>query len=437
MELKREFSAELKAAIPESVAMAGKAGGLEEAINMLMQLEKKCRVANDFPNLKEVCVHMVSLCREKSDWSKLNSVLSVINKRRTQSKIAIEGIVKEAYAYLDQCPSVEIKVELATTLKEVVEGKLYVEAESARLHLMLALILEEQNDITAACAMIQDVHVETYGSLSKLEKAEYILEQIRLNLLQKDYIRTMIQSRKMNQKVLDEEGFEKVKVSYNRMMIEYFTHENDAWEICQCYYKIYNTSITKEDKAAYVSAMESCVIFLLLSKFDNHQSDMMHRLKMVPDIKENTLCSHVLELFTTMEIVPFPFEGQEVLEGHACLSLGFISPEISAGFKKDFHLRVTQHNLRVVAKCYTRTHTATLASMLGLTAAELETHLSDMCASGDLYLKIDRPKGIVDFTVPAAPEAVLSDWSSDMSKLLGLMENTCHLINRENMVHRV
>lgn len=51
---------------------------------------------------------------------------------------------------------------------DVCAGKMYVEAEDARLHLMLALIQEEDGDIGAACDMIQDVHVETYGALSKL-----------------------------------------------------------------------------------------------------------------------------------------------------------------------------------------------------------------------------------------------------------------------------
>lgn len=64
---------------------------------------------------------------------------------------------------------------------------------------------EAQGDIGAACDVIQDVHVETYGSLTKLEKAEYILEQIRLNLLRKDYVRALIQSRKMNRKIIEEE----------------------------------------------------------------------------------------------------------------------------------------------------------------------------------------------------------------------------------------
>ena len=60
---------------------------------------------------------------------------------------------------------------------------------------MKSLPIPKGGDISGACDMIQDVHVETYGSLSKKEKAEYILQQIRLNLLKKDYVRALIQSR--------------------------------------------------------------------------------------------------------------------------------------------------------------------------------------------------------------------------------------------------
>jgi len=339
MELRKEYTEELKTIIPMSQQLAT-TESLEAAITILLAFEKKCRLANDFTNLKEVCVHMVRLCREKNDWPKLNSVLAVINKRRAQSKTAIQAIVEEAYTYLEQCPSVQTKAELATTLKEVVDGKIYVEAQSARLHLMLALILEEQNDIGGACDMIQDVHVETYGSISKLEKAEYILEQIRLNLLRKDFIRAMIQSRKMNRKTIEEEGFEKVKISFYNMMVEYHTKEKDAWEICQCYYKIYDTTITKSDEAAKTAALESCVIFLVLSKFDNHASDMMHRLKLLKDVEDNALCSNVIKLFTTVEIIPHPFNGQELLENHSCFSESFFDADTAAEFKKQFHVCV-------------------------------------------------------------------------------------------------
>jgi 26S proteasome regulatory subunit N5 len=34
-------------------------------------------------------------------------------------------------------------------------------------------------------------------------------------------------------------------------------------------------------------------------------------------------------------------------------------------------------------------------------------------------------------------EETLSDWGSDISELLHLVEKTCHLINKENMLHKV
>lgn len=164
----------------------------------LLGLEKKCRTNNDFNCLKEVCLHMVRLCRERNDWDKLNSTLMVINKRRAQGKVAVTAVVEEALGYVDQTPTQSEKIALIKTLMDVCEGKIYVEAECARLHLMLAFIHEGNGEIEKACETIQDVHVETYGSIPREEKAEYILHQTRLNLLNKDYVRALIQSRKMN-----------------------------------------------------------------------------------------------------------------------------------------------------------------------------------------------------------------------------------------------
>lgn len=214
--------------------------GLDDAIVALLALEKKCRANNDTHTLKQLCVHMVRLCREKNDWIKLNSTVSVINKRRNQSKFAVTAVVEECLTYIEQTPSQAVKVDLIKALKEVCEGKMYLEGESARLHLMLALIYEGDGDIGAACEIIQDVHVETYGSLSKKEKAEYILQQVRLNLLRKDFVRALIHSRKMNKRTLEDkdEGFDEVKIFFYRLMVQYHLHDTNYWEICQCFYKV-------------------------------------------------------------------------------------------------------------------------------------------------------------------------------------------------------
>ena len=56
---------------------------------------------------------------------------------------------------------------------------------------------------------------------------------------------------------------------------------------------------------------------------------------------------------------------------------------------------------------------------------------------GTLVAKIDRPAKIIQFTPPKPPEEALSDWAADISKMLTLVDNTCHLINKEHMVHKV
>jgi len=83
LETKKDFTAEAQAVISESATVAQNRG-LDEAILLLLAVEKKCRVNNDFLNLKEVCLQMVRLCRSKSDWIKLNATLAIINKRRSQ-----------------------------------------------------------------------------------------------------------------------------------------------------------------------------------------------------------------------------------------------------------------------------------------------------------------------------------------------------------------
>ena len=54
-----------------------------------------------------------------------------------------------------------------------------------------------------------------------------------------------------------------------------------------------------------------------------------------------------------------------------------------------------------------------------------------------LEAKMDRPAGIVKFGRRNDAAEVLTDWSDDISALLGLVEKTCHVISKENMIHGV
>lgn len=58
-------------------------------------------------------------------------------------------------------------------------------------------------------------------------------------------------------------------------------------------------------------------------------------------------------------------------------------------------------------------------------------------SDGAIYAKIDRPAKLVSFLRPLTPEEQLSNWSSDIAQLLRLVETTCHLVNKENMIHKI
>lgn len=185
------------------------------------------------------------------------------------------------------------------------------------------------------------------------------------------------------------------------------------------------------------------IVFLLTSKHDNHQADLLHRLKGLlttefKDVSIPAAFTDALRLFTRDEIIDSPFPGQEALEQHSSVhKFSAVNPEIASYFIQQLHVRIIEHNLRVVAKYYRRVSLQRLSELVRLDGDTLEAHLSNMSFQGDLHLKIDRPAGIVTFRQHRGADEVLSDWSGDISNLLGLMESTCHLVNREIMVHKL
>lgn len=74
-----------------------------------------------------------------------------------------------------------------------------------------------------------------------------------------------------------------------------------------------------------------------------------------------------------------------------------------------------------------------MAQLLGLEWPRLEQEISSMVSDSSVYAKIDRPKDIVRFAAAKTSEAILTDWASDIDKLLHLVETTTHLIHKENM----
>lgn len=104
---------------------------------------------------------------------------------------------------------------------------------------------------------------------------------------------------------------------------------------------------------------------------------------------------------------------------------------------QDLRKRVIEHNVRVVAKYYTRIQMSRLTILLDLTEDETEKYISELVTSKTVYAKIDRPAQIVSFAKPRDADDVLNEWSHNMKSLLGLLERIDHLITKEEMMARI
>jgi len=103
----------------------------------------------------------------------------------------------------------------------------------------------------------------------------------------------------------------------------------------------------------------------------------------------------------------------------------------------DLRKRVIEHNVRVVAKYYTRIQMPRLTQLLDLTEDETEKYISELVTAKTVYAKIDRPARVVNFAKPRDADDVLNEWSGNMKSLLGLLERIDHLITKEEMMARI
>ena len=149
LEEKMDLSAECDAKLPQAQALA-ESGQLREALALLAALEKRCRVGNDNASLVRVCEASLQLCKDADDQEALLATLQTLATRRSQKTSAVRALVNKATPWClaedGYMPLVvaenqrEARDNLVVALRDISDGKIYLEAERARLTRALATI---------------------------------------------------------------------------------------------------------------------------------------------------------------------------------------------------------------------------------------------------------------------------------------------------------
>lgn len=182
--------------------------------------------------------------------------------------------------FLDDTPNMETKMSVIETLRTVTEGKIFVEVERARVTRILSNIKKEQGDINAATDILCELQVETFGSMSRREKTEFILEQVALCIQKGDWTQAGILSRKIStryfarkpkktaeqlekeRKELEEKEKKRsvdepppepeddvtdLKLRYYEQQVTLAKHEDKYLEVCKHYRQVLDTEAVEEN----------------------------------------------------------------------------------------------------------------------------------------------------------------------------------------------
>ncbi|XP_028395643.1 26S proteasome non-ATPase regulatory subunit 12-like [Dendronephthya gigantea] len=435
-----DFSSTVDDLLPKCEALV-KNGKIHEALENLLSLEKQTRLGADLASTSRLLVTIIKICFEQKEWELLNEHILILTKRRNQLKQAVTKMIQEAFTYVEQTPNKETKVKFIETLRTVTAGKIYVELERARLTKILSSIKEEDGDIAEAANILQELQVETYGSMERNEKVDFILEQMRLCLAKKDYIRAQIISKKISIKFFENNNEPKLKLRYYQLMIELAQHDSDYLNICKYYHAVFNTPVVQEDPVKWHEALKNVIIYLILAPYDNEQSDLTHRVNEEKKLENIPIYQSLLKCYVTAELMNWSDVSQqyeqELRQGSVENPSTNVFMNTEEGNKRwdDFRKRIVEHNIRIIAKYYTNITMKRMAELLSLPEADTEDFLSNLVASKVVFARIDRPGGTISFLPHKEPNDILNEWSHNINSLMDLLNKTNHLITKEEMVH--
>lgn len=108
---------------------------------------------------------------------------------------------QQCLSFVEQVHDRETKDILLNAIRTNTEGKVFVEVERARASRSLAAFKESDGNFKEAFELLLEVAVETFSSMERKEKYDFILEQMRLALVTEQYNQAQIISRKINPKI--------------------------------------------------------------------------------------------------------------------------------------------------------------------------------------------------------------------------------------------
>ncbi|KAH8584961.1 Rpn5 like 26S proteasomal regulatory subunit 12 [Cryptosporidium sp. chipmunk genotype I] len=499
----------------------------QSAVEEILVLEKKCRQVSDSNssckiiykiiswllkysrNIDESLLYVQKICKKRSQLKKvisyiiqlflnlvINSIVSLNPNfaKYNSSRKTIETMtnLEESYRSL----SYEIKdmdecLKIINTLNEITQGKIYLELERARLMLILSNIKQEGNDLKEAFKLLEDVTVETIGNMDLREKTQYVLEQMRLSLLCKDFVRLQIFAKKINPKII--EKFIDLKVIYYQYLIILWHYEQNPKEISICFLNLLNSVTNFENNGTennyekliseipeymkspisqynlsekvptIASCIEGYVIYLILGPYStsiraelikfntDYQKYIERNVQYISALLSDYINNELIFLESTKTFnytIPkyfnqlsncFFFSSNDYEMNSDVYYTEYKRCKINLCNRKDrftlFMQRIQERNISIISCYYKTISFQRVQDLLNLDGQELQLVVNHLVERGIFSAKINQPAGIITFTNNNT-NGQFNKFHDNIGEILNKLDLLKDLISNDMMIHQ-
>lgn len=304
---------------------------------------------------------------------------------------------------------------------------------------------ETESNIDEAARILQDVQVETYGSMDHREKVEFILYQMKVMVKKDDMIRLLIVSRKVTEKTFKGQNLEDLRVQYYGYLSIYNRFEQDYFESAKSMKAIVDSILTGAPELSKLPAVnefgfhfdldtvfQNLIFYTAISEYSAEKTQLLTTIQSsyLTLLEKKPVLEKLVVGLLSKELIATNIDNWEVDRAEIFQSNYLHAAEHKVNLKK----QLVQHNVLVCSNYYERVRINRLAELSHVTPAELEEEACYMINSDFIKGKIDRVEGVIVFRRQRVDDEILDDWVKDVNNLLDLVNHTCNLIDREEDV---
>lgn len=365
----------------------------------LFEQERDARLNGDIKRLEEVQQAILSNCRSEEE---IISTLRLLTNKRKQEPECIKKLVRSVF---DAHRDIEF---LKGLLSRVIEGRIFLEEERIDIAEHIKNMLG--NNIQESYALIKDIPVETFTTISDKKRNLFLFEQFRLALLLKKLDDAELTARKVRRSFLADEE----KIVFLNYCILLKIAQNRFLEASELF-----LDLNEIDESKKYVAMGSlyCLMSSCLAEDRNIIGEKQRLLKKFCEFKNNDEGMRIhLKKFSSDLIIDF-----SVVE------------EISAGISKYtddvsrtlLETSIMEHNLFVISKFFSKIKIEQMIEVMCVEEENLIGFVSEMVNEKFCDVKINQQQRLVFFGN--------KHWNDSADSVLDKIVLVSHLIHKQSI----